>query len=220
MQENFIIKHSNLIILISSIGIAFCVLLTVIIALNKELHKPTYLTLQFAPSSATLTLDDGTELHTGTYELSSGHYVGTLTAKGFNAKNVDFEVIPRQSNSITNYLVNSTKGMSYYEKSAADISTLRQIKNDTTVASFLETYDHKLSLYEILPLSVSWFKRANDYPTYTLTVKQATNYPKCQSTLCIIATGPRNNQEELTKALKEKGYNINDYEVFYEYSAV
>lgn len=220
MQESFIIRHSNIIIVIDSIGILFCIMLIIALIINKELSKSTYLTLQFAPNNAILTLDDGTQLRTGTYELKPGHYTGILTAKGFTPKSLEFDVTPRKTNSVTNYLINSAEGLSFYEKNATDIATLRQIQNDTEVNSFLEKYNFKQSIYNLLPFSVTWLKKANDYPTYTLTVKQATDYPKCQSTLCIIATGPRDNREELSKAFKAKGYNIDDYEVFYEYSAI
>ena len=224
-QESFFIRYSKQITLVAIVGIIFCIATVIIVSIQKYLSQKTYLTLQFAPSSAILALADGTELTTGTREFTPGTYAGTLSAKGFSPKEITFQVHAHQTNGFSDYLVNDAEGLTYYEKNAADISTLHQIArqdnhDDPELTNFLEAYDHKTSLYDLLPLIISWLKRPDDTPTYSLKITNGTNYSQCQSTLCLLTTGPNYNPTELEKALSERGYNINDYEVFYEYSAI
>lgn len=226
-QDSFFIRHTRIITIISIIGIAFCVSLIIIVTLIKEFSKKTFLTLQFAPASAKLEIIElELSLGNGTYELSPGTYTGILKANGFEPKKITINLEPRKTNNYTDYLVNSSIGLSYFERSASDISTLQQIKNETgdttnpELLTFLEAYDHKTSIYDLLPLTISWFKHPNGTSIYNLTIKDGTYHPKCTSTLCLSTIGPKEDIAELEKALAERGYNINDYEVFYEYSAI
>lgn len=215
MQENFFVKYARLITIISLIGILFCIILIVIVSISKEHSKNTYLTLQFAPSHAILTLDSGTELRTGTYEFQPGHYTGTITADNFTPKVIEFEVTPRETTSVTDYIVHSSEGLPYFEKSAANISTLRLI-DDTDIKSFLEAYDYKTSIYDQLPFYANWLKYPDDYPTYTVKIVDGRDDSSCHGTLCLLAIGPKYNQDEIAKTLLEKGYDINNYEIIYE----
>ena len=225
-EDSFFVKHSHSITIVSIASIIFCILLIIIVAIVKYLNQKTYLTVQFAPASAHLELhDQGLSLTNGTYELPSGTYTGTLTADGFQPKNVTVNIAPHQVNPLTDYLTHSSEGLAYFEKSAADMATLHQIANqnhytDSELSAFLETYDHKASLYDLLPLTISWLKHPDDTPIYNLKITNASNHSKCQGTLCLLATGPNFNQAELANSLAERGYNVNDYEVFYEYSAI
>lgn len=221
MEDSFFVKHSRNIAVISFIGILFCIALIIIVSLVKEFSKPTYLTLQFAPSTATLSLDEpAINLTNGSYEFDPGNYTGILTADGFEPKHVTVTVSARQVNTYTDYLVKPTTGLNSFEQNAADISTLRNLTDHPDITQFLESYDHKASLYDQLPLSISWLKRPDDTPTYTLTVTSGINHPNCTGTLCLMTTGPSYNPDELSQALSKRGYDINDYEVFYEYSAL
>lgn len=227
-QDSFFVRHSRSITIIAIASIVFCVVLIFSILIYNHFSKKTYLTVQFAPGYAELEIYGLNQtITTGTYEIPAGIYAGALKADGFIAKDISFEVKPHQSNTFISYLVHSTKGLPYFEKSSADISTLHQIQESTTavqdnqeLTSFLEAYDYKASIYELLPLTISWLKYPNDTPMYNLTITKGTNHPKCTSTLCLSTSGPKENLTELAKALTERGYNINDYEVFYEYSAI
>lgn len=220
-QDSFFTKHARIIAIIASIGIIICIALVIVTAIQKHLSRKTYLSVQFAPSYAELEIYGlNKTLTNGTYEIPAGTYTGALKADGFISKEVNIEVKSHQTNSLSDYLVHSSKGLPYFEKSTTDISTLRQVEPTIELSDFLTAYDHKISLYDSLPLTVTWLKYPNDTPVYNLKVEKGTSHPKCNSTLCLSTTGPKENTTELTKALAERGYNINDYEVFYEYSAI
>lgn len=219
MQEPFLIKYSKIITIFSLAGIGFCILLILFTFLHREFSKKTYLSVQLAPSSAVLTLDNSNqELRTGTYELQPGHYSGVISANSFTPKTIEFDVKPRQSNSLNEYLVHTKEGLKYFEKSSAYISILRQIQNDQDITDFLEAYDYNSSIYEQLPFYSTWLKRPDDYPTYTLSITDGRNNPNCQGTLCLLAIGPMYNENEISKTLSEKGFFAENYEVLYEKS--
>ena len=219
-QENFFVKHAKQITTISIIGIIVCIISIIIVSLISYFNKPSFLSIQFAPSNAVLTLNDGTTLRTGSYEIQPGYYNGTITADNYQSKTVSFEIKPHESNSLIDYLVHISEGLEHYTNNQSSISTLRLIKNDPDVTNFLQKYDQKTSIYSILPLDITWLKNPNDYPTYTVKLTDGNNRPECFTTLCLLVTGPSYNEAEITKALKEHNYNIDDYEVIYEYSPV
>ena len=221
MQDSFFVRHSRSIAIISITGIVFCIVTLIAVPIAKHFSQKTYLTVQFAPASAHLELyNQGRSLTNGTYELPSGTYTGILTADGFQPKDVTITVNAHQVNNYTDYLVNLSKGLSYFEQNASDIATIRSIQNDPDITSFLEAYDYKASIYDLLPLTISWLKYPNDAPMYNLTISNGINHPECTGTLCLATSGPKEDTIELANALAERGYNINDYEVFYEYSAI
>lgn len=217
MKENLLIRHFTSITIVNTIGITICVLIIVITFINHEFGKPTFLTVQLAPGTAELTLENtNTILRTGTYELQPGTYTGTITAKGFNPKTVNFEVKPRTTNSLVDYLINSSEGLGYYEKSTASISTLRLIKDDQEVTSFLESYDRKNSIYDKLPFSKAWYPNPDIKYIATLTISDGRDDPRCSSSLCLKYESAINDHDVLRQTLSENGFNINDYEAIYE----
>lgn len=226
-QDSFFTKHAKTISSIAIAGIIFCIILIIFVLIQNHFNKKTYLSVQFAPGHAKLEIYGLNQtIKTGSYEMPAGTYTGALRADGFTSAEITFEVKPHQTNTLVSYLVHSAEGLPYFEKNAADISTLHQVKAKTTAQdnpelfSFLETYDRKASIFDLLPLTISWLKYPNDTPMYNLTISNGVNHPNCTSTLCLSTSGPKENLAELAKALAERGYDINDYEVFYEYSAI
>ena len=223
MQELFI-KHSKKIIIFSLIIILICISSIIITIINNHLNRKTILSLQFAPSSAALKIDNTDyDLRNGSYEINPGHYTGTIYANGFSPKDISFDIKPHQINAITDYLVHTKEGLQYFEKSAPDINTLRHIKDDEAVIEFINNYDRKASIYDLLPQDITYTgnpETTDSNTIYILRVTDGTNNPNCQSTLCLSTTGIKQNNSILQDYLNQHGYNINDYEVFYDYSRV
>ena len=210
MQQPFLVKYSRQITIFSLIGIIFCIILIICTSLHHEFSKKTYLSVQLAPSSAVLTLDNsGKELRTGTYELPPGHYTGTISADSFTPKTIEFDVEPRQSNSLNEYIIHTKEGLSFFEKSAANISILRQIKDDQDVTNFLDAYDYKTSIYDKLPL-YSIFTNAR--PTSTA-ITDGRNDSRCLSTLCLLTTEEDSALSDTKQTLTDSSYNYNDYDI-------
>lgn len=221
MQENFV-RHSKVIVILLGIAILICIASIIVASVNKYLDRNTYLVVQFAPSNATLSIDQTDYiLRNGSYAIKPGHYTGVIRAEGFTSKEISFDVKPHQTNTITDYLVHSEERLKYFEKNAADISTLRHIKNDKALTDFLNDYDRKISIYNLLPDEMSWngsLAIDDSNNLYLLRIEDGRNNPNCTSTLCLSTKGVKQNNYYLQDYLSQKGYDINDYEVFYEYS--
>ena len=210
MQEPFLVKYSRQITIFSLIGIIFCIILIIYTSLHHEFSKKTYLSVQLAPSSAILTLENSNEeLRTGTYELPPGHYTGTISADNFTPKTLEFDVKPRQSNSLNEYIIHDKEGLSFFEKSAANISILRQVKDDQDVTNFLDAYDHKASIYDELPL----YSPYTDAKPIVITITDGRDNTQCLSTLCITTTEQDESLNDTRTVLANSGYSIDDYNV-------
>ena len=210
MQQNFLIKYSKLIIAISLLGIIICFIIIANILLAQEFNKKTYLTLQFIPNTAILTIDNqNKELSTGTYEFQPGTYTGTLNAKGFTPKTINFTVEPRKTNSITEYLSSTNEGLGYLEKSLPNIMMLRYVKNDQAIDDFLTNYDLKTSIYDELPLDSTDTLNTNT----KVTISDGRKHPKCRSTLCLITTEQSPSLEISKQLITSLGYRIENYNI-------
>lgn len=217
MQEPFLIKYSKIITIFSLAGIGFCILLILFTFLHREFSKKTYLSVQLAPSSAVLTLDNSNqELRTGTYELQPGHYSGIISANSFTPKTIEFDVKPRQSNPLNEYLVHTKEGLKYFEKSSAYISILRQIQNDQDIANFLEAYDYKTSLFDNLPLYSAF---TPDHPI-SISVTDGRDNSQCSSTLCIMTTEQDKSLNDTKLVLTDSGYTPDDYNIIIDNSSI
>lgn len=202
--------------------IIICIASIIIVSMNKYYSRKTYLVLQFAPNNAVLTIDNSDlALKSGSYSIEPGHYSGNIQADHFKTKRIDFDVEPYKTNIITEYLTHETEGLKHFEKNASDMATLHQIKNDNLITNFINEYDHKASIYDMLPQEISWNGSIEDHDSeniYILRIKNGNNNPNCQGTLCLQTSGIKQNYDYLKDYLTQNGYNINDYEVFYEYS--
>lgn len=221
MEESisFVDKHYKPIFIGSIlIGIGF-ILWVVITAISLEVNKNTYLTLGFAPTEAILTVN-GKDYRTGTYKFEPGKYTGQIHYEGFEPKTIDFEVKSKEVTTVASYIVNEKEGLSYFEKSAADIEALRNVKDDEEVNRFLASYDQKYSLMKQLPLDASFDDRAaTGFPKQDLVsvkIKNGNMHKKCHGTLCLVVVGKKYNNNKIKSVLSEKGYKIEDYEVIYE----
>jgi hypothetical protein len=94
-------------------------------------------------------------------------------------------------------------------------------ENDEQLKEFLDYYDKKLEVVNVLPMDVSY----ND-PTYNdrltgHTVKaymeDGSSEDDCERAFCIKLSGIRIDKEKIAKILAEKGYNLDDYFIVYEY---
>lgn len=222
MQDDFFGKHAKKIIFFSVIGMVCCILLIIFYFVGKKLGQRTYLTLQFAPSFAKIKIYGMDEEYgSGSYEIPDGKYSGVIEADGFEKKEISFEVKVHQVNTVVDYIINSDSGMKYFEKNSADINTLRQIENDENIERFFDDYNKKESIYNILPLDISWhggYGTEEEGIMFDMEILDGRGYAECKGTLCLLVRGLRDDRERVINALAEKGYNIEDYEVFYESS--
>jgi hypothetical protein len=102
---------------------------------------------------------------------------------------------------------------------------LRQINtdNDDGLKAFLDEYDKKIKIKEILPINATYnlnegIKGAANYLVEVFITDGSTN-PECHHAFCLRVIGDRkkdNRKANVKEMLKINGYNYEDYEVIYD----
>ncbi len=185
----------------------------------KQVNRKTYIDIATAPAIAVLTIN-GQEYKNGSHEIEPGTYTGVLSAEGFEDKTIEIEVKSRTYTQILTYLVHKEEGLAYFERSNVDLTTLRSIKNDDSVSSFLASYDSKLSIKNELPLVANYNLNegipgaANNI--VELEIIDGSYKKECQYAFCLAVTGDTSNEARIRKFLSDNNYNYEDYQIIYE----
>jgi hypothetical protein len=160
---------------------------------------------------------------TGTSKIDPGEYKVVVSAEGFESKEFTLNVKSGSIASVITYLVNKEEGMNYFERDSHDLAILNEmnVKDDEILKSFLDEYNKKMEIAYILPMDVSFTD-----PTYNSrltghTVKaymeDGSSEDDCKRAFCIKLSGIRIDKEKIAKQVAEKGYDLNDYYLVYEY---
>lgn len=217
---DFFDKHYKLCIGVIVGIIVLCIGIIFIVPIVREKQKPTILEISIAPTTAKIEID-GKTYNNGTYAFEPGSYSAHITQDGFEEKDVSFDIIEQGRNLLTAYIINKNEGLPYFERDAADIEALRlSYDKDEKVRNFIDSYDKKLKIREILPINASYdLKDSNpgmgSYMIF-MNIADGSNHGKCHHAFCLLVTGDRKNEKRIREMLDINGYKYDDYEVIYE----
>ena len=205
-------------IIIGALGILMVIFMLVVPIVRWATRK-TYIDIATAPTIAKVTID-GKEYKNGSHEIEPGEYTATISADGFESKTITVKVEPRTYTQILDYLVNEKEGLKYFERSTIDLSILRQIKDDKTIADFISQYDEKLKIKDELPLSAN-YNRNEGIPgaindIVELQIADGSNDPRCGYVFCLLVESDQSNEKRIRDFLKQNNYNYDNYEVLYK----
>ena len=216
---DFLSSHCKTIIIFSTILSAICIVTLIIFGISRIEPTRSFLDINVAPSIASIKIN-GQPYHNGVYEFDPGNYTVEISADNFSSKTVDATVEKGTTTKISTFLEPKEQGMKYYEQNPADISALSNM-SDPVAQSFTEAYDKKLSIRQFLPINASYdMSEALGIPgneIYQQTITDGTNDPRCTQAFCLLASGYQLNQAALSEAITDLGYNIEDYEVIYDF---
>ena len=212
-------KHYKIFIAVVIGVILLAIGVIIVVPIMQENSRPTILEISIAPSTAKIEIG-GKFYHNGAEVFEPGKYDVKVSQEGFTSKTVQVDVKAHQQTTLTTYLINKEEGLAYYERSAVDLQTLRLNKDSEEVAKFLEAYDKKVKIREILPINASYnLKDTNpnmsNYMIFMNIADGSTN-DKCHYAFCLVVTGDRKNEKRVQEMLKINGYNHEDYEIIYE----
>lgn len=205
-------------IIIGALGILM-VIFMLVVPIVRWVTRKTYIDIATAPTIAKVTID-GKEYKNGSHEIEPGEYTATISADGFESKTITVKVEPRTYTQILDYLVNEKEGLKYFERSTIDLSILRQIKDDKTIADFISQYDEKLKIKDELPLSAN-YNRNEGIPgaindIVELQIADGSNDPRCEYVFCLLVESDQSNEKRIRDFLKQNNYNYDNYEVLYK----
>ena len=219
---NFLVAHfKGAMIFMGCLGV-LCIALMIILPATRVKIQKTYLDLSLAPLSAVADIN-GKTYSSGIYEFSPGTYELQVHADGFQSKTISVDVSWDKTASVNVYLLHMTEGFAYYEKDAESIRILRTMaKDDVDVNAFLLSYDHKMNIFNDLPIDASY-----DYSSVTgfegmdlmeVTITNGSKHKDCDRSHCLLVSGKVINKDAVAEAVAGAGYDINDYKVIYEYA--
>ncbi len=200
-------------------AIALCVFVSIIVSsISNASPSATILNISVAPTSAHITID-GVETRNGSYRVSSGVHHIEASADGFESKSLDIDVKSDETNNVAFYLPNEEVGLKYYERSDVEVNLMRVIaKYDDGAKEFIDAYDLKFGLIIDVPFSVE-YETPDGFAS--MRFSDGRDDSRCDSTLCILVSGHKVDDNsfygEVTNELSSRGYDIEDYEVIYEY---
>ena len=200
--------------------IVLCAVVIIAVPIIRENERQTILEIGVAPTTAKIEID-GKEYANGAYVFEPGSYTAHISQEGFTSKEVSFSVKEHEQNLLAAFIVNEEEGLAYFERSAADMESLRlSYENDEEVRVFIDEYDEKLEIRNKLPINASYdLKDTNpgmgSYMIF-MNISDGSNHGKCHHAFCLLVTGDRKNEARIKEILDINGYEYNDYEVIYE----
>lgn len=211
------------------------ILLIIVITIINYLHSST-LIIQVAPVNANITIN-GKTYKNGLHKTAPKNKAEvTVSAEGFTSKTLTLDLKSGYSSSLLLYLVPLEEKWEIYEEEKNKESlnillanngyqywNLNKISNNLTIDqdNSAENFIKKISIRSIMPLQFSICgEPANRLNCDSLTIDY--NYSqKYNDSLCISISGRKANLEQSTldiirNKLTEYGYNLNDYNFFYQ----
>ena len=207
---DIISKHFKLLvfilaaIIVGSIGIIFAIIA------GRNAINGAYVSITVAPTTAKITLN-GEEYHVGTHKIERGKYDVKVEADGFKSKEFSIDVKDGKTAAISTYLVHEIEGLKYYERSAAEMETLKFVEHSEPgeLKSFLEEYDKKIGIKYILPLDAS-------SGGSEAVIQNGSGHEKCDMAFCLVVSGKTIDAAKVRAVIANKGYNASDYKIIFD----
>ena len=214
---DWLVDHFRLTMLVIWSATVVCSTIALIIVFSNSQQKvATLLDLSVLPFNAKVVID-GEEVGSGIHELLPGKKHIVISADGFANKTFDIDVEKDKTTSFSTYLIHEKKGLTYYANDRSAIDFLRTIKDDDAASNLVAQFDHKNSLFLKLPISTG-FSQERGY--ISAEIKDGRYEQGCKTPFCLIIKRVPSSASVIpglvSGYLRSIGFNMNDYEVFYE----
>lgn len=192
--------------------------------------KTAMVTFSVAPLDAVVTLSGQGDYQNGTYKVHPGKYTVAISHDGLETKTFNLELKSGDVATLTTFLTGAENNLDFYElknnytsfQKLAEIASADNNKttdHDTSAEDFIVKIQQLQDFYSTnLPFEYSEYGNSEDGRTtlkYGITVRTS-NEDACQKFLCIKAVGKNVDQAFIGQLLTERGFNLEDYEVYYQ----
>lgn len=203
---NFIKQHKTIsVVLLLDLIVAIIIGILVI----QRFKRASTLQVLVAPTDAKVTINGKQYQNNGTYEVEPGELYVKVEYDGLVSKEFSLVAVADKTTKVYAYLVGENNDFSIYESNMAELDLLKRVGQDKEAGDFLQ----RMSIINILPYKYDVFDEATMTST---TFRIDVDRIDCPDRFCLQAVNQRNSSRELMKQkVLEKGYNLNDYEVFY-----
>lgn len=195
------------------------IFIVVIIAASLFINRQSA-TIKFdiIPADSSITIDGVSYQNKTTEKFKPGVYEITISHDDLETKQISIELQRNSTTNLNYYLTGENNNFSYYESNYDGLYSLREYLTnnveDNDVRNFLRQYDKKREIKNILPISTS-FDSNGDF--YYIFFEEGTSSP-CSRLYCLtIGSGTKDYAKNALQAIRDAGFNPDDYQIFYKY---
>ena len=194
-------------------------ILAVIVVIGVIIHnsmKTATIDIDVAPSGATVELNGHGYDNFDSYNILPGNYHVKISMEGMQTKEFDLSLQSDGFAKIETYLLDANGGFDYYLTHPDDEAALADIANDEASKAFVEEYNKIMSITDNLPILYDAY--TDDFSEYTKYEIEIDRREDCTKALCLKITDTTGGNEQAAMSkLVEMGYDLNDYDITYEY---
>ncbi|MBQ6130432.1 hypothetical protein IJI72_01960 [Candidatus Saccharibacteria bacterium] len=210
-MRNKIISHP----IIFTTVIAVIILLIPLVSTILSNTKSSTVIFHLAPSTATVEFKHQRYSSNSPINLTPGTYTATVSAPGFESKEISFTLTKNSNVTVRTFLVSPDSGFLPYESNYDALYTLREIAASDSAPSdlteFLTKYDQKLTIVDRLPVTHNLDVISDPGSFY---IFNGSNLPQCQRIFCLeIGAGTNSGFTDAEDLIKSWGYNPSDYQI-------
>ena len=193
-----------------------CAAIILLLAVGAVVLKPqnnANLLVNVAPTDAKIVIAGQAYGNGMLRNMAPGHYVADIMKDGFESKTIEFDLKNDEVVFVNEYLIQPDLGFDYYETDSGSLLVLREYaeahEDDAELKSFLENYEKKRTIVNILPLEYKDEITGGFYKVDYMEKNLA-----CKKNYCItISTNDDIYTEAAFAAIKAHGYDLNDYTI-------
>lgn len=179
-----------------------------------DLQKTATVNILLAPSFAKVEIN-GKTYDSGTERINAYSGKVTVSADGFQSKELDVNLASREITDLYVYLVPNDGNMNWYDERPAERQILSAIGDSFAIIQS-ENFHTAHPIIDILPISVAEV----DPKTQTILHDYRIDYGEftgCETDFCLkITDHTGKDHENALQYLRDRGYNPEDYQILYQ----
>lgn len=178
--------------------------------------KTATIDILVAPTDAVIELNGAKYDNLKSHNITPGDYHVKISMDGMQSKELDLAVKDGEMKKIWTYLLDENGEFSYYVDHPDDATILKEVA-DSEAKNFLEDYNKKQSILDVLPLTFSNTFEENATEVVSISIRWGTGEECKEKPYCLIVrdyTGK--NTEKALQMIKDAGYDPDDYELIFE----
>ncbi len=193
------------------LGVSIIILIIIFLAVVFGKNGTAELDILVVPTDAKI-LINGEEYQNGTYDgMKAGIYDVNISRAGFDDKTMQIELKSNEKTKL--YLLLSDKDGQY--KYSDEENNLIAVIDEYETEKMAEDYVKKYPIMKVLPIEVEKYNdEMTEYINYRI---DGGRFDDCKSEFCIQITDVTGgNYQNAVEVVRQKGYNLDEYEVVYE----
>lgn len=213
-------KNRFKLILIGTIAFTALVVYA-IISFIISLSRSATLSTTIAPSFATLTIDR--KQYKANQEIKLKPTENTtvvISAEGFKSQEISISLTKNETSSITTFLTPNDDDMSWYY-SRPEENRLLLMVGGIQAAESAQKYAETYPISTVLPIiSVENNQETNEWREFRIDGGKLEDCKKNPEFCLVITDSTGDNRNRAIKAIQDKGFNPNNYEIIYKYKPI